>query len=49
MTKSGEPRGEAGLKRRADQLEGGVELHASILPALASWAAKLGVAIPPSR
>jgi L-lactate dehydrogenase len=38
--------GEAGLKRRAEQLARGVELHASIMPALAPWADKLGVAMP---
>ncbi len=38
--------GEAGLRRRADQLANGVELHPSILPALTPWAAKWGVALP---
>ncbi len=38
--------GEKGLKCKAEQLTKGVELHASILPALAPWAAKLGVTIP---
>jgi L-lactate dehydrogenase len=37
--------GESGLRRRAVQLERGVELHASILPALDPWARKLGVSI----
>ena len=36
--------GERGLARRAEQLAHGVALHPSILPALAPWAAKLGVA-----
>ena len=35
--------GERGLARRAEQLAHGVDLHASILPALAPWAEKLGV------
>lgn len=35
--------GESGLRRRADQLEHGVELHSSILPAIEPWARKLGV------
>ena len=38
--------GEAGLARRAEQLKNGVELYPGILPALAPWAAKLGVAMP---
>ena len=38
--------GEAGLRRRAEQLAHGVELHPSILPALAPWTVKLGVALP---
>jgi len=38
--------GEAGLRRREAQLKNGVELHPSILPALAPWAEKLGVAPP---
>jgi LDH2 family malate/lactate/ureidoglycolate dehydrogenase len=38
--------GEAGLRRRAEQLANGVELHPAILPALAPWAEKLGVAVP---
>jgi len=38
--------GEAGLRRRAEQLAQGVELHAGILPALTPWAEKLGVPIP---
>ena len=38
--------GEAGLRRRADQLAQGVALHTSILPALAPWARKLGVPTP---
>ncbi len=38
--------GENGLRRRADQLAHGVELHATILPALAPWSEKLGVPAP---
>ena len=38
--------GEAGLRRRREQLAQGVELYPSILPALAPWAGKLGVALP---
>lgn len=38
--------GETGLRRRAEQLANGVELYPSILPALAPWAEKLGVAMP---
>ncbi|HEY1108079.1 MAG TPA: hypothetical protein VGE76_05595, partial [Opitutaceae bacterium] len=38
--------GESGLRKRADQLERGVELYPSILPALQPWAEKLGVAMP---
>jgi LDH2 family malate/lactate/ureidoglycolate dehydrogenase len=38
--------GENGLRRRAEQLAQGVELHPSILPALAPWAGKLGVPLP---
>lgn len=41
--------GERGLQRRAAQLRDGVRLHDSILPALAPWAEKLGVALPPPR
>jgi LDH2 family malate/lactate/ureidoglycolate dehydrogenase len=41
--------GERGLKLMREQRENGVELHASILPALEPWAAKLGVAIPSAR
>lgn len=37
--------GEAGLRRRAGQLEQGVALHPSIMPALLPWAKKLGVSI----
>lgn len=35
--------GEAGLRRRAEQLAHGVELHPGILPALQPWQEKLGV------
>ena len=40
--------GEAGLRRRAEQLVHGVELYPGILAALAPWADKLGVAAPPA-
>jgi len=38
--------GASGIRRRAEQLAQGVELHPSILPALAPWAAKLEVLAP---
>jgi LDH2 family malate/lactate/ureidoglycolate dehydrogenase len=38
--------GESGLRRREQQLASGVELHPGILPALAPWAAKFGLAEP---
>jgi LDH2 family malate/lactate/ureidoglycolate dehydrogenase len=38
--------GESGLQRRRDQLARGVELHPSVLPALAPWSTKLGVSLP---
>jgi LDH2 family malate/lactate/ureidoglycolate dehydrogenase len=38
--------GEAGLRRRAEQLAGGVELYPGILGALAPWAKKFGVVAP---
>jgi LDH2 family malate/lactate/ureidoglycolate dehydrogenase len=38
--------GEAGLRRRADQLEHGIALYPTILQALAPWAEKLGVPMP---
>lgn len=38
--------GETGLRRRAEQLAHGVELHPSILPALQPWAARLSVGLP---
>lgn len=38
--------GEAALARREYQLQHGVELHPTILPALADWAKKLNVAVP---
>lgn len=41
--------GEAGLRRRADQLARGVELYPAILPALRPWAEKLAVALPAQR
>ena len=39
--------GETGLRRRAAQLADGVDLYPSILPALAPWAEKLAVPLPP--
>lgn len=38
--------GEGALARRRRQIREGVELHAGILPALAPWAERLGVAMP---
>lgn len=38
--------GESGLRLRTEQLAHGVKLHSSILPTLAPWAEKLGVAAP---
>jgi L-lactate dehydrogenase len=38
--------GERGLALRADQLRDGVALHPEIMPALASWAQKLGIPTP---
>ena len=38
--------GEAGMARLRDQRERGVALYPTIMPALAPWAAKLGVALP---
>ena len=38
--------GAAALARHARQLEEGVDLHPSLLPNLASWAKRLGVAMP---
>ncbi|HVT91165.1 MAG TPA: Ldh family oxidoreductase [Tepidisphaeraceae bacterium] len=38
--------GEAGLKRREDQLKNGVELHPGIMPVLQEWGKKLGVNCP---
>jgi LDH2 family malate/lactate/ureidoglycolate dehydrogenase len=40
--------GEGALARRRRQIREGVELHAGILPALAPWAERLGVPMPPS-
>jgi L-lactate dehydrogenase len=37
--------GESGLRRRAEQLANGVDLHPSIMPALEPWAGKLGIQI----
>ncbi len=41
--------GEAGLRRRAEQLAQGVELYPAIMPALAPWAQRLGVAVPMAK
>lgn len=38
--------GERGLQRRAAALREGLELHPAILPALAPWGEKLGIAVP---
>ena len=38
--------GEAALRRRENQLKNGIELYPSIMPALAKWATRLGVATP---
>lgn len=38
--------GERALRRREEQLGDGVALHASIMPALAPWAEKLGASAP---
>jgi len=38
--------GQKGLLRREEQLRDGIELHAAILPALAPWAEKFGIALP---
>jgi len=40
--------GERGLARRAEQMHGGIELHASVMPMLAPWAEKFKVALPPA-
>ena len=40
--------GERGLAKKRAQLESGLSLHAAIMPALAPWAQKLGVALPAS-
>jgi len=40
--------GEGALARRASQIDGGVELHPAILPALTPWAEKLKVSLPAS-
>ena len=41
--------GERGLRLMREQRETGVELHASILPALDAWAGKYGVPMPAPR
>ncbi|MEO8674050.1 MAG: Ldh family oxidoreductase [Casimicrobiaceae bacterium] len=38
--------GEAGMKRRREQLANGVALYPAIMPALLPWAAKLGITLP---
>lgn len=38
--------GESGLRRRSAQLAHGVELYPGIMPGLAPWAKKFGVAVP---
>ena len=38
--------GEAGLRRRREQNAAGVALYPTIMPAIAPWADKLGVAPP---
>ncbi|MEN9539794.1 MAG: hypothetical protein RLZZ126_2029 [Pseudomonadota bacterium] len=38
--------GERGLRLKAEQIDQGLELYPSILPALEPWATKLGVALP---
>lgn len=38
--------GEAGLKKREDQLQGGVDLYPPIMTALKPWADRFGVAVP---
>lgn len=41
--------GEAGLRRREQQLQDGIELYPSILPSLESWSKKLGVLLPAAQ
>ena len=41
--------GEAGLRRRDEQLKQGIELYPSILPSLESWSKKLGVPLPAAQ
>jgi L-lactate dehydrogenase len=38
--------GQRGLARRRDQLAHGVTLHEDIMPALAPWSQRLGIALP---
>jgi LDH2 family malate/lactate/ureidoglycolate dehydrogenase len=38
--------GERGLASKREQLERGIELYPTILPALRGWAEKLGVPVP---
>lgn len=38
--------GEAGLRKRVEQLEKGVELYPSIMPAIKPWAERFGVTLP---
>lgn len=41
--------GERGLERRREQLADGIRLHPSVMPAVTSWAEKLGVSPPAAR
>ncbi len=41
--------GERALKLMREQRDGGVALHPGIMPAIAPWAQKLGVPVPPPR
>jgi LDH2 family malate/lactate/ureidoglycolate dehydrogenase len=41
--------GERAQARRREQLEHGVQLQADILPALAPWARRLGIALPAAQ
>lgn len=41
--------GDTAMARRRSQLAAGIELHASIMPALKTWADKLGATVPSPR
>ncbi|HWA26063.1 MAG TPA: Ldh family oxidoreductase [Lacunisphaera sp.] len=41
--------GEAGLRRKAAQLKDGIELYPGILEALAPWAERFGIQVPPIK